>query len=76
MRNAGAVELKKFLKDRLGDEVMFAEEKKQAVALHIPGATQKEADHWDIMLREFVINNVQLDVRKKDIKELSPKIWT
>jgi len=28
MRNAGAVELKKFLKDRLGDEVMFAEEKK------------------------------------------------
>lgn len=28
MRNAGAVELKKFLKMRLGDEEVFKEEKK------------------------------------------------
>ena len=76
MRGAGAVELKKFLKMRLGDEEVFKEEKKQAVALHIPGATQKEDDQWDILLREFVVNNAQFDCRNKDIKELSPKIWT
>ena len=76
MRGSGAVELKKFLKMRLGDEELFKEEKKQAVALHVPGSTKADDDPWDILLREFVVNNSQFDVRNKDIKELSPKIWT
>ena len=65
MRTSGAVELKKFLKMRLGDEDIFKEEKKQAVALKVPGATRKDDDPWDTLLREFVINHTQLDLRNK-----------
>lgn len=39
MRNTGAVELKKYLKSRLGEDTIVQEEQRQAVALHIPGAS-------------------------------------
>lgn len=39
MRNAGANELKEFLKMRLGDEDIAKEDKKQAMVLKRPGAT-------------------------------------
>ena len=54
IRNAGAVELKKYLKMRLGDDELFKEEKKQAQVLLVPGANAAEADPWEILLREFV----------------------
>ena len=44
MRNAGANELKEFLKMRLGDEEIMKEEKKQALVLKVPGATKGEED--------------------------------
>lgn len=66
MRNTGAVELKKYLKSRLGEDTIAKEEQRQAVALHIPGATsQGQQDEWDIYLREFCVNGVQLDLRAK-----------
>ena len=66
MRNTSAGELKKYLKARLGDETIAKEEHRQAVALHIPGATnQNQTDEWDIYMREFCINGVQLDLKGK-----------
>jgi len=41
MRGAGAIELKKFLKMRMGDEEIQRVEKQQAKALHLPGATME-----------------------------------
>lgn len=35
-----------------------------------------QQDHWDVLLREFVTNNTTLDLRKKEITSLSPKMWT
>ena len=68
VRNSGAVELKKYLKMRLDDDVIAKEEKQQAKVLKVPGATQAELDPWDILLREFVVNGTQLDLRNKDLK--------
>ena len=56
MRNAGANELKAFLKMRLGDEDIAKEDKKQAISLKRPGATKQEEDPWDFMLREFIVS--------------------
>ena len=39
MRNAGAVELKKFLKLRLADDEIIKAEQNQAIVLQIPGAS-------------------------------------
>lgn len=76
VRNAGAVELKKYLKARLGEATIVQEEQRQAVALHIPGATsQGQTDEWDIYLREFCVNGVQLDLKGKELKCISPKMW-
>ena len=76
MRNTQAGELKKYLKARLGDDTIAVEEQRQAVALHIPGATsQGQQDEWDIFLREFCVNGVQLDLRNKELKCISPKLW-
>lgn len=65
MRNAGANELKAFLKMRLGDEVIAKEDKKQAISLKRPGATKEEEDPWDFMLREFIVSGSQLDLKNK-----------
>lgn len=76
MRNTTAGELKKYLKSRLGEDTIAKEEHRQAVALHIPGATQQnQTDEWDIYMREFCINGVQLDLKGKEIKFISPKLW-
>ena len=75
MRNAGAVQLKKFLKMRLGDEELAQEEKKQNVSLNVPGAKMQDADQWDVLLREFVVNGTQLDLRDKNLDTISPKLW-
>jgi Leucine-rich repeat (LRR) protein len=59
MRNIGAVEFKKFLINKLDDDAIYQEEKKQAKALGTPGASkmQEQDDPWDILLREFVVGN-------------------
>jgi len=44
IRNAGAVELKKYLKMRLDDEVIAKEEKQQAKVLKVPGASLGDLD--------------------------------
>lgn len=75
MRNAGAVQLKKFLKMRLNDEELAQEEKKQNVSLNVPGAKMAETDQWDVLLREFVVNGTQLDLREKKLENISPKLW-
>ena len=76
MRNKGAVEIKKFLKMRLGDEEILKEERQQAKALGVPGASMmKEVDHWEVLLREFVVGNHQLDLKNKELKFISPLLW-
>lgn len=75
MRNAGAVQLKKFLLNRLGDEELAQEEKKQNVSLNVPGAKMQEMDQWDVLLREFVVNGTSLDLRDKKLEDISPKLW-
>ncbi len=52
---------------------MQEEEQKQAVIKHIPGSSQGY-DPWDILIREFLTNNV-LDLRSKGLTEISPKLW-
>lgn len=76
MRNKNAVEFKKYLKNRLDDEVINKEEQKQATALGIPGASKMgQEDPWDIWLREFVIGNMNLDLKNKGITHFSPRLW-
>jgi len=42
----------------------------------VPGATQaKDSDEWDVLLREFVIKDSQLDLRGKSLTYVSPKLW-
>lgn len=42
----------------------------------MPGATQaKDTDEWDVLLREFVIKDSQLDLRGKSLTYVSPKLW-
>lgn len=42
----------------------------------MPGATQaRETDEWDVLLREFVIKDSQLDLRGKNLTYVSPKLW-
>jgi len=42
----------------------------------VPGATQaKDTDEWDVLLREFVIKDSQLDLRGKSLTYVSPKLW-
>lgn len=69
MRNAGAEQLKKYLKMRLDEGEVQQEESKQAVIKQ-----SKDYDPWDILLREFLQNNV-LDLRNKGLTEISPKLW-
>lgn len=63
MRNAGADELKKYLKMRIEEGEVQKEEQKQAVIKNIPGA-KGDYDIWDTLLREFITNNA-LDLRNK-----------
>ena len=39
----------------------------------MPGASS-DFDPWDLLLREFIQNNV-LDLRSKGLTEISPKVW-
>jgi hypothetical protein len=71
MRNAGAEQLKRYLKNRLDEGEVQQEEQKQAVIK--PGAG-KEYDPWDVLIREFLTNNA-LDLRNKGLHEISPKLW-
>jgi len=73
MRNAGAEQLKRYLKMRLDEGEVQNEEQKQAVIKNIPGSTQGY-DPWDILIREFLVNNV-LDLRAKGLTEISNKLW-
>jgi Leucine-rich repeat (LRR) protein len=46
------------------------------VALKVPGATQaQETDEWDVLLREFVVKDSQLDLKGKNLTYVSPKLW-
>lgn len=55
MRNAGAEQLKKYLKMRLDEGEVQVEEQKQAVIKNIPGAASAGGyDPWDILIREFL----------------------
>ena len=46
------------------------------MALHVPGATQNtKQDMWDIYLREFVVSGSQLDLKGKNLENISPKLW-
>lgn len=75
MRTAGAVQLKKFLQMRLGDEDIKKAEQNQAKILGTPGATKGDEDPWEFLLREFVVNNTQLDLRGKELNIISPILW-
>ena len=68
MRNAGAVELKKYLKMRLGEGEVEEEEAKQSAARGIPNTTNTGGayDHWDILIREFR-QGTALDLRNKEL---------
>ena len=74
MRNAGAEQLKKYLKNRLDEGEVQVEEQKQAVIKNIPGASGQGYDPWDILIREFLVGNA-LDLRNKGLTEISPKLW-
>ena len=50
---------------------MQVEENKQAVIKNMPSTGY---DPWDILIREFMVNN-QLDLRSKGLTEISPKLW-
>ena len=73
IRSAKAPQLKEYLRMRLDEAEEAAEEKRKAVALHMPGATS-EIDHWDVLIREFMHNNA-LEVKGKKINYISEKIW-
>ena len=73
MRNAGAEQLKQYLKFRLDEGEVQVEEQKQAVIKNIPGSSS-QYDPWDILIREFLVNNV-LDLRAKGLTEISNKLW-
>jgi Leucine-rich repeat (LRR) protein len=46
------------------------------VALKVPGATQaRDSDEWDVLLREFVLKDSQLDLKGKNLTYVSPKLW-
>jgi len=63
MRTANAVQLKQYLKLRLEESEVNAEENKQDQIKNMPGATQ-HYDHWQTLLREF-LQGTQLDLRGK-----------
>ena len=62
MRNAGANELKKYLKMRLEDGEIAQEEQKQSRAANLPNSGG--TDQWDMLIREFR-QGTALDLRNK-----------
>jgi Leucine-rich repeat (LRR) protein len=75
MRSANAVQLKKYLKMRIGDEEIEQEEAKQSAARGLPNMTNQGGayDHWDTLIREFR-QGTFLDLRNKDLKDFGPKV--
>lgn len=46
------------------------------MALKVPGATKaQDNDEWEVLLREFVVKDSQLDLRGKNLTYVSPKLW-
>jgi len=44
--------------------------------LGVPGASNiGEDDPWEVLLREFVISNSQLDLKSRELISISPKLW-
>jgi Leucine-rich repeat (LRR) protein len=58
---------------RLDEGEVENEEMKQAVIKNMPGSNS-QYDPWDILIREFLVNNV-LDLRGKGLTEISSKLW-
>jgi hypothetical protein len=58
---------------RLDEGEVQVEEQKQAVIKNMPGSSS-QYDPWDILIREFLVNNV-LDLRGKGLTEISSKLW-
>ena len=73
MRNAGAVQLKKYLKMKLDDNEVAEGEAAAGAARNIPNSTLQN-DHWDTLLREFR-QGTSLDLRNRQIDHVSPKLW-
>lgn len=74
MRTANAVSLKKYLRNRLGEEEEVKAEQMKAVSSHIPGAS-KNYDPWEDLFREFYHNN-QFDLKNKKITYISPIVFS
>lgn len=72
MRSANAVQLKKYLKMRLGEDVVEREETKQSQARGIP-TMSGGYDQWDMLIREFR-QGTALDLRNKELTDFSPKV--
>mmetsp|Transcript_40458 Transcript_40458/g.38953 ORF Transcript_40458/g.38953 Transcript_40458/m.38953 type:complete len:254 (-) Transcript_40458:75-836(-) len=73
MRNAGADQLKKYLRNRIDEGEVQQEEQKQAVIKNMPGA-KGQFDIWDSLLREF-IQGSSIDLRNKGLESISEKLW-
>jgi Leucine-rich repeat (LRR) protein len=75
MRTAGAVQLMKYLKMRLGEEEIQESENKIDAAQGMPGASSSASrDHWDVLIREFSQGTV-LDLRDKQLTDVSEKLF-
>jgi len=74
MRGAGAVELKKYLKFRLSEDVVAKTEIDLSKEKGLP-MSSNSYDAWDMFLREFTTNGQSLDLKNKNLNSLSPKIW-
>ena len=68
MRSANAVQLKKYLKMRLGTDEVEQEEAKQSAARGMPNMTRVGGayDQWDMLIREFK-QGTALDLRNKEL---------
>lgn len=74
LREAGAEQLKKYLKMRLSENEVVAEEVKQGIEQNLPGASM-QTDAWDALLREFVVGGSTLELKNRNLNFISPKLW-
>ena len=60
---------------RLGEDEVETEEAKQSAARGMPNMTNKGGayDQWDMLIREFR-QGTALDLRNKELQEVSPKV--
>jgi internalin A len=74
VRAAGAEPLKKYLRMKLSDNEIQKNENALDVENNIPNSSSSY-DAWDEFLREYVINGEQLDLKNKNLNNISPKVW-